>query len=120
MTDIDTLVGRYVAMWNERDPEQRHREVRSLFGADAIDFTATRELHGHDDIELRVNAAHDKYVADQHYIFRLLRADSHHNAVRLNWEMVPAAGGEPVSIGFDFLTLDEDGRISLDYQFLDR
>jgi hypothetical protein len=35
-------------------------------------------------------------------------------------EMVPAAGGAPAAVGFDFLVLGDDGRIRLDYQFLDR
>ena len=120
MTDIITFAERYVEMWNERDPERRHQEVRSLFAEGAVDFTGTRDLRGHDDIELRVDAAHDKYVVDQRYVFRLLRAEGHHNAVRLNWEMVPAEGGEVASLGFDFLVLDADGRIQLDYQFIDQ
>jgi hypothetical protein len=40
--------------------------------------------------------------------------------VRFNWEMVPAAGGAAAAVGFDFLVLGDDGRIRLDYQFLDR
>lgn len=47
-------------------------------------------------------------------------AEDHHNGVRFNWEMVPAAGGAAAAVGFDFLVLGDDGRIRLDYQFLDR
>lgn len=47
-------------------------------------------------------------------------AEDHHNGVRFNWEMVPAASGAVAAVGFDFLVLGADGRIRLDYQFLDR
>ena len=120
MTDTETFAQRYLAMWNEPDSQLRHDQVRSLFADNAIDFTGTRELHGHTDIEQRVDAAHDRFVAEQQFVFRLLRADGHHNAIRLSWEMVPQAGGEAASLGFDFLVLDTDGRIQLDYQFIDR
>jgi hypothetical protein len=33
--------------------------------------------------------------------------------------MAPSAGGDAVSGGVQFLLLDADGRIRLDYQFLD-
>jgi hypothetical protein len=38
---------------------------------------------------------------------------------KLRWEMLPAAGGAVVSVGFDFLVLGEDGRIRTGYQFIE-
>jgi hypothetical protein len=34
--------------------------------------------------------------------------------------MVPAAGGDIVSIGSEFVILDNNGRIRHDYQFIDK
>jgi hypothetical protein len=60
-------------------------------------------------------------VKAEGFVFRSANnAEDHHNGVRFNWEMVPAAGGAAAAVGFDFLVLGADGRIRLDYQFLDR
>lgn len=48
-----------------------------------------------------------------------MNATGHHNVVKFNWEMIPANGGAPTSIGFDFLILADDGRTDLDYQFIE-
>ena len=45
--------------------------------------------------------------------------DGHHGTVKLRWEMLPAGGGEVISVGFDFLVLGEDGRIHTGYQFIE-
>jgi hypothetical protein len=37
----------------------------------------------------------------------------------MNWVMTPRAGGEPISIGFEFLVLAADGRIRVAYQYID-
>ena len=72
-------------------------------------------------LEARVAGAHEKWVKAGGFVFRSVNnAEDHHNGVRFNWEMVPAAGGAAAAVGFDFLVLADDGRIRLDYQFLDR
>jgi hypothetical protein len=38
--------------------------------------------------------------------------------VKFNWEMV-SSDGEAVAVGLEFLVLDPDGRIRLDYQFIE-
>ena len=46
-------------------------------------------------------------------------AEAHHDGVRIHWEMAPAAGGDPVAGGVQFLLLDTEGRVRFDYQFID-
>ena len=46
-------------------------------------------------------------------------ADGHHGTVKLRWEMLPASGGEVISIGLDVLVLGGDGRIRTGYQFIE-
>jgi len=68
----------------------------------------------------RVTAAYEKFVAGLGYVFRPLgAAESHHDGVRIRWEMVPAAGGDAVSGGVQFLLLDAGQRVRSDYQFID-
>jgi hypothetical protein len=119
--DIEGFVDRYVAMWNESNPERRGQVVRILFSENAIDFTSTREVRGQQDIEARVAASYDKWVATEGFVFRSLgNVSAHHDAIRFNWEMVPVAGGDAASLGFEFIILGDDGRIRLLYQFIDR
>jgi hypothetical protein len=120
MTTIDEFAARYVAMWNEPDEAVRDAVVAGLFSAGARVCTAANEYVGLDAVKQRVTAAYDKFVAGQGYVFRPLgAAESHHDGVRIRWEMVPAAGGGAVSGGVQFLLLDGEQRVRSDYQFID-
>ena len=46
-------------------------------------------------------------------------ADRLGNVVKFNWEMVPTGGGEPAGVGLEILVLGDDGRIRIDYQFIE-
>jgi hypothetical protein len=46
--------------------------------------------------------------------------NGHHDVVRFGWQLVPAAGGEPVAVGFDVAELTGDGRIRAVFGFLDK
>ncbi|WP_214412930.1 nuclear transport factor 2 family protein [Sphaerisporangium fuscum] len=121
MSDLNEFARRYIAMWNEPDAESRRKVIGELFAPGAAHYTPTREVHGHEEMEARVAAAYDQWVRPGEYVFRPVpNADGHHNAVRFNWEMVKAASGEVVSVGFDFIVLDDDGLIVSDHQFIDR
>jgi hypothetical protein len=41
------------------------------------------------------------------------------DVVQFRWEAVPRDGGEPIGSGLEILVLDDDGRIRLDYQFVE-
>jgi hypothetical protein len=119
-TDIATFVDRYVNIWNEPDPEQRRRTIRELWQEDARHLARTLEAVGYDGIETRVADAYRKWVKEKGNVFRLRDGvDGHHRTIKLRWEMLPAAGGEVISIGFDFLVLGDDGRIRTGYQFIE-
>jgi hypothetical protein len=120
MTDIATFVDRYINIWNEPDPQRRRQTIRDLWQEHAHHLARTIEAVGHDGIETRVANAYEKWVKEKGNVFRLRDGvDGHHGTIKLRWEMLPAAGGEVVSIGFDFLVLGEDGRIRTGYQFIE-
>jgi hypothetical protein len=61
-----------------------------------------------------------KVLEEKGNVFRLRDGvDSHHDTIKLRWEMLPADGGDVISIGFDFLVLGKDGRIRTGYQFIE-
>lgn len=143
-TDTDTGVGtgtaqgiadRYVALWNEPDPERRRRAVEELWAAGGVHllqppedlreraaelgFTDTvLEARGHDALERRVARAHEEFVAGGGYAFRrqggAIRVG---DAVKLSWMMVRPGEEEVLGGGVEVLVLDENDRITVDYQF---
>jgi hypothetical protein len=120
MIDIKTFVEEYISVWNEPDVERRRAIIRSLWQPDARHLARALEAEGHAGIETRVANAYDKWVREKGYVFRLRDGvDGHHGTIKLRWEMLPAAGGEVISIGFDFMVLGEDGRIRTGYQFIE-
>jgi hypothetical protein len=120
MTTTDELAARYVAVWNEPDTAARDASVAALWSADARAYTSANEYLGVDAITGRVTAAYEKFVAGQGCVFEAPGpAQAHHDGVRIRWEMAPAAGGDAVAGGVQFLLLDADGRIRFDYQFID-
>jgi hypothetical protein len=119
-TDIATFVDRYVNIWNEPDADRRRQTIRELWQEDASHLARTLEAVGYDGIETRVANAWQKWVKEKGNVFRLRDGvDGHHGTIKLRWEMLPAAGGEVISIGFDFLVLGDDGRIRTGYQFIE-
>jgi uncharacterized protein len=118
VTDIKTLADRYVAVWNETDPDARRATVEQLWAPDAVEYTETKEHRGHDGLEKRVISAYDELVAGQGYRFHLDGpVVGHHDMVTFRTTMTPAAGGDVAWIGLMVLRLDADGRIREDGQF---
>ena len=120
MNDIQSFVERYITVWNEPDAERRRATIRALWQEDAHHLARTLEAFGHDGIESRVATAYDKWVKEKGNVFRLRDGvDGHHGTLKLRWEMLPASGGDVISIGLDFLVLGGDGRIRTGYQFIE-
>nr|BBH87922.1 hypothetical protein KTC_26730 [Thermosporothrix sp. COM3] len=112
------LVNRYVAVWNESDAELRRKAIAELWVEDGAHIYSQRACSGYDALEERIAEAYEEFVKKGGFVFRLSsEVESHHDAVKFTWEMVPAGGGAAVASGFDFLLLSDDGRIRFDYQF---
>ncbi len=112
------LVQRYLDNWNETDPAARRAAVAAVWADDGSYVDPLVSVAGHDQISGVIGAFHEQMPG---YVFRLLddNVDSHHNIARFRWELVPAAGGESVAIGFDVAVTGDDGRIENVLGFLD-
>lgn len=120
MTDVNELADRYVGLWNEPDEELRRMTIGELFAVDGTHVDEHIDVTGHEAIAEVVTAAHQQFVAEGGFHFRSRgNADGFRNVVRFNWEMVPAGTDQVLAVGFDFLTLNDDGRIRVDYQFME-
>jgi hypothetical protein len=137
MRDITDLVGPYVAMWNESDPDARRTAIADLWSEDAIHRldppaelrqTAaklgfgqpTLELRGHEALFERVTRSHEEFVAPGAFVFRSRdNAARVEDVVKFNWEMVCTNGGEVAGVGLEVLVVGDDGRILAHYQFVE-
>lgn len=120
MNDLNELAQRYIAVWNEPDASVRGDGIKQLWVDGGEHFTDVREVHGYEELEARIGKAYEQWVQPGQFVFRAVpNATGHHNTVRFNWEMVEVASGTVRSVGFDFLVLNEQGKIVVDYQYID-
>jgi hypothetical protein len=135
VNDLTTLVNSYVAVWCEPDPAKRRLAVEQLWTEDAAhllqppqearDAAAALvinpifEARGHTELEARVARAYEMWVAPGEYSFRPKGNEARvGDAVKFNWEMI-TTDGEMAAVGLELVLLAPDGRIRLDYQFIE-
>ena len=137
VVDPKRLAERYAALWNQPDPEVRRRIIRELWApggehvleppqelrrpAQALGFEApTLEIRGYAAIQTRAARAYEEFVAPGEYVFRARdNAARLRNLVKFNWEMVSTTTGKVAGVGLEVLVLDDQGRIAVDYQFVE-
>jgi hypothetical protein len=134
MTNPNELADRYVAIFNEPDPERRHGAVQELWSAGAVqvlnppeevrDAAAAMamspifESRGHAELEARVASAVEQFGSK--YEFRRSgEAARLQDVLTFRWEAILRDSGEPDGSGRHVFMLDPDGRIRLDYLFVD-
>jgi hypothetical protein len=134
--NADELADRYVALWNEPDPDRRREmiaglwtedgsqilqppeEIREVAARPGIGMTAILEARGYAEIEARAATAYEKWVGSDGLSFRRLDdVERLNDVVKFHWEAV-TPDGEVVAVGLNFLVLAADGRIQRDYTFV--
>ena len=136
--ETQELTAQYVALCNEPNSDRRRMAVERLWAADGVHVLAappaiaeavetlgfpsiTLEARGHPALQHRVGRAHHDFVATGQFTFRSRGdADRVGDVITFTWEMVTTEGEEVAAIGLEVLTLDPDGRIIADYQFIER
>jgi hypothetical protein len=117
MSDMNELVERYLAAWNETDPEARRRLVAEVFTEDAEYTDPLVTVQGHAGLDATIAAVQGQFPG---LVFSPGGpADAHHHTARFTWHLGPE-GGDPLVIGFDVAVLGEDGRIRQVLGFLDK
>ena len=119
MDEPQQLADRYVAVWNETDPERRRRAIAALWAAEGEHYVGAREVRGYDALEQRIIGSHEKNVRDGGHRFRAVPdARALRDVVTFHWEMLQADSEDVVATGREFLILDPQGHILVDYQFI--
>lgn len=113
---MQEIVQRYIAGWNETDPERRRKLLDELWDDQGSYIDPLAEAHGRDAIDAVIAAAQSQFPG---FVFTLNGpVDGHHRQARFTWGLGPADAA-PVVIGFDVAVATEDGRLQLVLGFLD-
>ena len=117
MSDFDSVVSRYLAVWNETDPAARRKRIDDLF-ADGVRYVdPMAAVTGRDELDGLIGAVQQQVPG---LTFSLGKpVDAHHDQARFTWHL-GAVPGEPLVEGFDVAELDADGRIQQVLGFLDK
>jgi hypothetical protein len=135
--EAEHLADRYVALWNEPDPERRRRviaelwtedgsqilqppqEIREMAASPGIGMAATLEARGHAELEARAATSYEQWVGSDGLSFRRRDdVDRLHDVVKFHWEAI-SQDGQVTAVGLVFLILATDGRIRRDYVFIE-
>ncbi|NYT92585.1 nuclear transport factor 2 family protein [Salinispora sp. H7-4] len=118
MSDLANTIGRYIDMWNEADPTRRVEKIRSICAENATYTDPMAHVRGHEAINALIGSAQEQFTG---MTFTLAGpVDVHHDIARFTWHLAPAGAAEPVVVGFDMVTADDEGRLSAVYGFLDK
>ncbi|MEV7119006.1 nuclear transport factor 2 family protein [Kitasatospora griseola] len=116
--DLQNIVERYLAVWNETDPTARRKLVEDVWAADGTYTDPLTAVRGRDEFDAALAAVQAQFPG---FAFRLgSPVDTHHNVARFTWELAPEGAEEALVVGFDVLTATEDGRVASVVGFLDK
>jgi len=116
-TDVRDIATRYIATWNEVDPDRRGALVAALWTEDATYLDPMMQGEGHQGIAALIGGVHARFPD---FRFALSgQPDGYGDRLRFSWDFGPE-GGEAVVQGTDFAVLAADGRLRMVTGFLDR
>jgi hypothetical protein len=105
MDEVNELIDRYIAMWNETDAERRRALIARIWTEDATYFDPLLQSEGPAGIDAMVRGVHERFSG--HRLRRTGDIDTHHDRVRFGWELA-TQGGEPIVKGVDFAVIAND------------
>ena len=108
MTDTNTLINRYIEIWNEADRQRRRELIAQTWTEDASYVDPMMTGAGHDGIDAMIAGAQQQFPG--HRIELTAGPDAHHDRVRFAWRMLDPNGATAIA-GVDFATLADDGRL---------
>ena len=118
---MQDVIERYIASWNQTDPQLRRKLIDEVWAPDASYIDPLAEAHGRDAIDATIAAVQAQFPG---FTFTLLDSvDTHHRQARFTWGLGPAgapADAEPVVVGFDVAVAGSDGRLTSVLGFLDK
>ena len=116
MNDVNALVQRYFAVWNETDADRRHELIMQTWADDASYIDPMIRGEGQAGIDAMVQGVQNSFAG--HKFRQTSAVDAHNGHLRFAWELAPADG--PVLVaGTDFAVVTADNRLQTVIGFLD-
>jgi hypothetical protein len=116
MIDAASIATRYIALWNETDPDRRKTLMADLWAEAGTYRDPLMEGDGHDQINALIAGAQGQFPG---FRFALVgQPDGYGDQVRFSWQLGPDGSDGPIK-GTDFATL-ENGRLKSVVGFLDQ
>ena len=116
MADIQKVVNKYIAIWNESDPERRRALIAETWTENASYLDPMLQGDGRDGIDAMIVGVQERFPG--HRFRRTGDVESHHDRLRFTWELAPQAG-DPVVSGTDFGVVTPDNRLQAITGFFD-
>jgi hypothetical protein len=108
-TELTALADRYIAIWNERDPDARRRLIAQTWADDAEYVDPLLEGRGPDGVDAMTAGLQAQFPG---LTFRRTgKVDAHHDRIRFTWDAVNGDSPEPAIAGVDFGVVTDDGRL---------
>ena len=118
MTDANTVVQRYLEIWNQPDGALRAKAAGELLTVDCRFVDPIADVIGPDALAAVIGGVHERFPGHQ---LRLLGdVDTHHDVLRFTWELVADGAEESLVIGTDVLTLTGEGQVGAVSAFFDK
>ena len=116
MENLNELIDRYIAMWNETDEARRRALIARIWTEDASYLDPVMQGNGQAEIDAMVRGVHERFPG--HRFRRTSDPDAHHDRVRFSWELAPEGSAAVVS-GTDFAVVAADRRLQTVTGFFD-
>jgi hypothetical protein len=98
MREVQEVVDRYIATWNESDPTKRRELIGQTWTEEGQYLDPLMAGEGRDGIDAMIQSVQAQFPG---YRFRRTsEIDAHHDRVRFSWELGPE-GGVPLAGGLD-------------------
>lgn len=116
MSNLNELIDRYFAAWNETDATRRRELIAQTWANDASYLDPLMQGDGHAGIDAMIQGVQTQFPG--HSFRQIGKVDGHHDRVRFSWELAPE-GGAMLVAGTDFATISADGKLQSVTGFLD-
>jgi len=120
INETNELVERYVAIWNEPNPDVRYNRIAGVWAANGAYLDEIAGRNGHSAIAAEAARVYNALAATDRIFTLANHAQAHHNVASLRWHMRARHCGAVKAEGSDLLILDKSGRVGFGYRCEER
>jgi SnoaL-like domain len=115
--DINEIVTRYLAVWNETDVTAREAALAEVLAENVTYTDPLATVTGREAFSALIGGVQEQFGGLTFSLYSGI--DAHHNIARFQWALGPE-GGEALAVGADAIAVDEQGRVTTVLGFLDK